>query len=77
LFNIIRCQYDKPFLSVNTFADKISKEALSNSNHPEIEFEDGRLGTIIESVRLVSIEDKLANKIKYLSKAIDIKLKGI
>jgi hypothetical protein len=77
LFNIIRCEYDKPFLSVNTFADKISKEASANANNPEIEFEDGTLGVIIESVRLVPTQDKLASKIKYLSKAIDIKLKGI
>lgn len=76
LFNIIICNYDKPCLSVNTFAEKISKEAHASENNPEIEFSDGTLGTIVQSIKRRSHGDKLFDKIKFLSKAIDIKLEG-
>jgi len=77
LFNIIICDYDKPCLSVNTFAEKISKEAHASGNHPEIEFSDGTLGTIVKTIEHRSHGDKLVDKIKFLSKAIDIKIQGI
>lgn len=77
IFNIIICDYYKQCLSVNTFAEKISKEAHACNNHPEIEFSDGTLGTIIMSIEHRSHGDKLFDKIKFLSKAIDIKLEGI
>lgn len=77
LFNIVICDYDKPCLSVNTFAKKISKEAHANGDHPEIEFSDGTLGTIVQSIELRSYGDKMSDKIKFLSKALNVKLKGI
>jgi len=77
LFNIIRCDYDKPSLSVNTFAKDIAKEAYANDNYPEFEFEDGEIGTIIKSIEITGISNKLIDKIKFLSKSIDIELEGI